>query len=162
MATDVVTVESDRRVGEVHAAVERRAAARRQRILPVLDDDDQLAGAVPWVDVLEQVASGDASATVDDIMIRDLVVAYPDETLRDVADRMAARQVGVLPVVGRGPRFALQGIITQYDLLAAHQRILEEERHRERVLRLMPLPRFGRSRESRRSIDASPRSKQPI
>jgi H+/Cl- antiporter ClcA len=162
MATDVVTVESDRRIGEVHAAVERRAAARRQRILPVLDDDDQLAGAVPWVDVLEQVASGDPSATVDDIMIRDLVVAHPDETLRDVADRMAARQVGVLPVVGRGPRGALQGIITQYDLLAAHQRILEEERHRERVLRLTPLPRFGRARESRRSIDAPPRSKQPI
>jgi CBS domain-containing protein len=150
MATDVVTVEADRRVNEVHGAVERRAVARRQRILPVVDGDDRLAGAVPWVDVLEHVASGDGRATVEEIMVRDLVVAHPDETLREVADRMAARQVGVLPVVTRGPRGALQGIITQFDLLAAHQRILEEERHRERVLRLTPLPRIGRTR--RRSL----------
>jgi len=42
----------------------------------------------------------------------------------------------------------LQGIITQFDLLAAHQRILEEERHRERVLRITPLPRLARRRRT--------------
>ena len=147
METDVVTVQPDRRVTEVHTVVERRAAARRQRILPVLDGADRLAGVVPWVDVLEQVASGERRATIGQIMVRDLVVAYPDETLRDVADRMAARQVGVLPVVKRGAPDVLQGIITQFDLLAAQQRILEEERHRERVLRLTPLPRFGLRRK---------------
>jgi H+/Cl- antiporter ClcA/predicted transcriptional regulator len=155
MATDVVTVEADRDVNEVHDAVERRDLARRQRILPVLVDDDRLAGAVPWVDVLERVASGDQSATIADLMVRDLVVAHPDETLREVADRMAARRVGVLPVVSRGPTRALQGIITQFDLLAAQQRILEEERHRERVMRLTPLPRLVRNRNGRRPPDPS-------
>jgi len=146
METDVVTVEPERKVTEVHAAIERRALARRQRILPVLDADNRLTGAVPWVDVLEQVASGDRHATIGDVMLHDLVVAYPDETLRVVADRMAAQQVGVLPVVTRGAPDVLQGIITQFDLLAAHQRILEEERHRERVLRITPLPRLARRR----------------
>jgi CBS domain-containing protein len=74
--------------------------------------------------------------------------AYPDETLRDVADRMAAEQVGVLPVVRRGAPDQLQGIITQFDLLAAQQRILDEERHRERVLSVTPLPRLGRRRRT--------------
>jgi H+/Cl- antiporter ClcA/predicted transcriptional regulator len=147
METDVVTVEPDRMVTEVHGAIERRALARRQRILPVLDGDERLAGAVPWVDVLEQVASGAARATIGEIMLKDLVVAYPDETLRQVADRMAARQVGVLPVVARGSSDVLLGIITQFDLLAAQQRILEEERHRERVLRVTPLPRLTRWRK---------------
>ena len=148
METDVVTVEPERPVIDVHAAMERRALARRQRILPVLDCSDRLAGAVPWVDVLEHVASGDRRATIGQIMLRDLVVAFPDETLRDVADRMAARQVGVLPVVTRGSPDVLLGIITQFDLLAAQQRILEEERHRERVLRITPLPRLVRRRRT--------------
>ncbi|MEO8693574.1 MAG: chloride channel protein [Acidimicrobiales bacterium] len=148
METDVVTVEPERKITEVHAAIERRALARRQRILPVLDGDGRLAGAVPWVDVLEQVASGDPGATVGEMMLQDLVVAYPDETLRQVADRMAARQVGVLPVVRRGSPDVLLGIVTQFDLLAAHQRILEEERHRERVLRVTPLPRLVRRRRT--------------
>jgi H+/Cl- antiporter ClcA/predicted transcriptional regulator len=146
METDVVTVDPARRVVDVHAAMERRELARRQRILPVLNADNRLAGAVPWVDVLEQVASGDEQAIIGDVMLGDLVVAYPDETLREVADRMAARQVGVLPVVTRGAPDVLQGIVTQFDLLAAQQRILEEERHRERVLHITPLPRLTRRR----------------
>jgi CBS-domain-containing membrane protein len=79
-------------------------------------------------------------------MVRDLVVAYPDETLRQIADRMAQRQVGVMPVVERGRPDELRGIVTQYDLLAARERILLEERHRERVLRLTSLPRIVRPR----------------
>lgn len=146
METDVVTVEPDRSVAEIHASVERRPAARRQRLLPVIDSDGRLLGAVPWVDILERVASADAHHTASEIMVHDLVVAHPDETLRDVADRMAQRQVGVMPVVAHGRPDELQGIVTQFHLLAAHERTLEEERHRERVLRLTSLPRLGRSR----------------
>ena len=79
-------------------------------------------------------------------MRRDLVIAYPDETLREVADRMAERQVGVLPVVERGRPTQLRGILTQFDLLAARERILIEERHRERVLSVSALPTMVRSR----------------
>lgn len=146
METDVVTVEPDRSVAEIHASVERRPAARRQRLLPVIDSDGRLLGAVPWVDILERVASAGAHHTASEIMVHDLVVAHPDETLRDVADRMAQRQVGVMPVVAHGRPDELQGIVTQFHLLAAHERTLEEERHRERVLRLTSLPRLGRSR----------------
>ena len=54
-------------------------------------------------------------------MRKDLVVAFPDETLREVADRMAERQVGVLPVVERAQPTRLRGIVTQFDLLAARE-----------------------------------------
>ncbi len=149
METDVVTVEPDRSVAEIHASVERRPAARRQRLLPVIDSGGRLLGAIPWVDVLERVASADADHPASEVMVHDLVVAHPDETLRDVADRMAQRQVGVMPVIAYGNPDALVGIVTQFHLLAAHERTLEEERHRERVLRVTSLPRLGRSRRTR-------------
>jgi CBS-domain-containing membrane protein len=80
-------------------------------------------------------------------MHRNVATAYPDETLRDVADRMAGQHLGVLPVVARGTH-RLRGIVTQFDLLAAHERNLEEERHRERVLQLRVLPRRNHVRTS--------------
>jgi CBS domain-containing protein len=146
METDVVTLAPDRTIADVHASVEQRPVARRQRLLPTIDADGHMIGAVPWVDVLEQVAAGGGHNTVEATMVRDLVVAFPDETLRAVADRMAQRQVGVLPVVERKGTTELRGIITQFDLLAARERILLEERHRERVLSLTALPGIVRSR----------------
>jgi CBS domain-containing protein len=81
-------------------------------------------------------------------MHRDLVVAYPDESLRGVADRMADRKLGVLPVVEREHPERLRGLITQFELLQARGRILEEERHREQVLdlRVLSAPRLRRQR----------------
>jgi predicted transcriptional regulator len=65
-----------------------------------------------------------------------MAIAYPDEILRSVADRMAGLGVGVIPVVDRADTKHIHGIITQFDLLAARQKLLEEERHAERVLTL--------------------------
>jgi chloride channel protein, CIC family len=73
---------------------------------------------------------------VDAAMIAPAAVAFPDEILRTVADRMAAHGVGVIPVVDRTDRTYLLGLITQFDLLQARQKLLEEERHAERVLTL--------------------------
>jgi chloride channel protein, CIC family len=67
-----------------------------------------------------------------------LVSAYPDETLRTAADRMAEHDVGTLPVVSRDDPARLVGVLTESGLLTARQRQLQrhEEHHRERVLRL--------------------------
>ncbi len=58
---------------------------------------------------------------------------------------MAERSLGVLPVVERAKPTTLAGIVTQFDLLTAHTRSFAEERERETVLRLWPLPRFQRA-----------------
>ena len=49
---------------------------------------------------------------------------------------MAALGVGVIPVVDRADTGHLDGLVTQFDLLEARQKLLEEERHAERVLTL--------------------------
>jgi CBS domain-containing protein len=79
---------------------------------------------------------------ISQVMRHDVVVAYPDETLRSAADRMSHRHVGVLPVVDRSEPHRLLGLVTQFDLLRARDRLMTEERHRERVLRVRPVPRL--------------------
>lgn len=69
----------------------------------------------------------------------DPVVAYPDEPLRTVVYRMAETGYTRLPVVERNDPRKLIGMISLNDLLKARVRNLEEERHRERVLRLRVL-----------------------
>jgi CBS-domain-containing membrane protein len=58
---------------------------------------------------------------------------HGDDTLREAANLMVATGHGVLPVVSSNGE--LHGLITQFDLLRAHERTLVEERHRESPLR---------------------------
>jgi CBS domain-containing protein len=67
------------------------------------------------------------------------VVAYPDEPLRLVVNRMAATGLTRFPVVQNGGR-ELVGLIGLPDLLKARELSVLEEHHRERVLRLRVPP----------------------
>ncbi|HET7111796.1 MAG TPA: chloride channel protein [Gemmatimonadales bacterium] len=147
MATDVLTVEQGSALGAVHAMLREHSAMRYQRLLPVTTADGRLVGALAWNDVLERAALGALEGAVDEVMHRSLIVAYPDETLRSVANRMAAGKLGVLPVVDRANHEQLRGLISQFDLLRARGRMLEEERHREQVLDLRILSGVRRRRK---------------
>ncbi len=136
METDVLTVEPTRHVDDLYRALPEGSRERRQRLYPVLAGHGDLVGVVPWSVIL---ANHRSDRRVEDVMIRCFARAYPDEILRSVADRMAARSFGVLPVVDRVEPGRFEGLITQFDLLEARQRMLEEERHAERVLRLRRL-----------------------
>jgi len=134
MDTDVYTVEPDRTVADLYEALPEGSPERRQRLYPVLDASGTLLGVVPWSAVLS--GRSQASRTVRAVMIPATAVAHADEILRGVADRMAALGLGVLPVVDRKDPRHLEGLVSQFDLLEARQKLLEEERHAERVLTL--------------------------
>ena len=134
MDTDIYTIEPSRRLGDLYSNLAEGSAERRQRLYPVLDDNRRLVGIVPWSTVL--VERDNPGLTVRNGMVAPRAIAYPDEVLRSVADRMAVHGVGVIPVVDRAHPFCLVGLVTQFDLLAARQKLLEEERHAERVLSL--------------------------
>ena len=134
MDTDVLTVAPAQRVADLYAALPEGSPRRRQRLYPVVDDSGELRGVLPWSAVLE--AKDDRTRLARDAMMEPMAIAYPDEILRGVADRMAGSELGVLPVVDRADTSRLQGLITQFDLLSARQKLLEEERHAERVLTL--------------------------
>lgn len=132
MATDVLTVDPQMEARELYLWLPEGDDARRQRLYPVLGAGGALIGVLAWSDVLA------AHQTDSDLTARALahegVAARPDETLRAAADRMVSTGHGVLPVVAGDQRGRLLGLINQFDLLKAHERILVEERHRARPL----------------------------
>jgi CBS-domain-containing membrane protein len=97
---------------------------------------------------MEKSLQGDLSGIVDDFMIKKVITSLPGESLRIIADRMAANHVGVLPVVDNLEKGKLCGLITQFELLAARDRILQEERKRERILTLWPVYRAGTKKDT--------------
>jgi predicted transcriptional regulator len=102
-----------------------------------------MLGVISWQDILERSLAGDLSGTVDDYMIKNVITALPEESLRVIADRMAVHNVGVLPVVDSMERKKLCGLITQFELLTGRSRILQEERKRERILKMLSLSKYG-------------------
>jgi CBS domain-containing protein len=115
---------------------------RTQLLYPVVDESQRLKGVVTRNDLQRLMADPEPDGrTMAEIANPDPVVAHPDEPLRVVVYRMAETGFTRFPVVGTDGRLA--GMVALFDLLRARTRTLDEERHRERVLRLH-LP--GRSR----------------
>ncbi len=141
MNTQVLTISHDAPLDIVHDLVVKKRQRRRQRLLPVIDDDGALVGVVSWQDILEKSLRGELSGKVTELMVKNFVTALPEESLRTIADRMAAHRVGVLPVVDQKGK--LHGLITQYEMLTARDHLLQEERKRERVLKIRSLEKYG-------------------
>lgn len=143
MATNVVTVPAGSTMKKVEEIIHTQPHMRHQGLLPVITKEGRISGVISWQDVLEQIASGDLSGNVEDYTRTDFVTAYPDESLRFLADRMAANHIGVLPVVERRQPNLFCGLITQFELLGARDRMLQEERKREQILHWWFVSREG-------------------
>jgi H+/Cl- antiporter ClcA len=135
MRNNVAALPGDLRLSELTPL--RSAQDRQQLLYPVVDGDRRLLGVVTrnrLEDLLRDPAAHDGRLC--DIAQTDAVVAYEDEPLRLVVYRMAETGVTRLPVIERGEDRTLAGMVSLNDLLRARTRTLEEERRRERVLRL--------------------------
>jgi CIC family chloride channel protein len=107
-----------------------------QHLYPVVDEGQRLVAVLTRGD-LERLAAGGSEMTH-----REPVVAYLDEPLRVVVHRMSETGLTRFPVVNNDRERKLAGMVALSDLLQARTRNLEEERHRERVLRIhLPLSR---------------------
>ena len=132
MDTDVFSVDPTQLLSELYAALPEGSSQRRQRLYPVLSGEGRLVGVLPWSAILE--GKDTSGRTAADAMLAPVGLAFPDEILRTIADRMAHVRLGVLPVVDRTDHAKFVGLVTQFDLLEARQKLLEEERKAERVL----------------------------
>ena len=104
-----------------------------QRLYPVVDGEGKLTGVVTRKDIHALEGS---TRTLADVIKQKPVTAFPDEPLRVVVYRMAETGLTRMPVVDREKPRDLLGMISLNDLLQARTRDLEEERRRERILRL--------------------------
>jgi CIC family chloride channel protein len=69
-----------------------------------------------------------------DLLEREPITAYPWESCRTAAERMAQAAVGRLPVVSPDDPNKLVGLVTRSDLLKGRARYVEEEAKRERFI----------------------------
>jgi chloride channel protein, CIC family len=139
MRTKFVTLAPDATPREVEQSLRLRHSPILQRLFPVSDENGSLRGVVPrnelqkWIE--RTATQGDGQESILSVMKPDAVVAYPDETLKQVVSRMAETGLTRFPVVeGDGRRIV--GMIGLEDLLRAREQNIEGERRREKNLRI--------------------------
>ncbi len=82
---------------------------------PIVDDNGRLVGIITGRDVMKAVKEDRYKPAIE-AAHQHLTVAYPDETLNEVWERMGERGVGRLPVVSRNDPNKLVGFITKGDI----------------------------------------------
>jgi CBS domain-containing protein len=152
MRQNVVALPDHLTAAELPATAHIDRDRRGQLLYPVVDGERRLCGVITRKR-LEHLLRAPESGTLAALSRRDPVVAYADEPLRLVVYRMAETGLTRMPVVEREDTRKLVGMVSLTDLLRARTRMLEEERRRERVLRIR-FPSWGGSRE----VPASERS----
>jgi CIC family chloride channel protein len=140
MRTKLVALPAGATVNDLRDTLIREPAQRGQHLYPVVDDERRVKGVITRKQLRELTESAVSTMPLSDVL-REPVVAHSDEPLRIVVSRMAETGFTRLPVI-EGDDGKLAGMISLHDLLLARVRNLNEERHRERVLRLR-LP-FGK------------------
>jgi CBS domain-containing protein len=114
-----------------------------QTLYPLVDDERRVVGVITRGDLkrfAQEQPGSDGERPIVEMARREPVVAYQDEPLRVVVHRMAETGLTRFPVLNNDTERKLAGMVSLSDLLKARTRSLEEERHRERVLRIR-LPR---------------------
>ncbi|MGE5568895.1 MAG: chloride channel protein [Rhodospirillales bacterium] len=151
MQTDFAAFGSSQTLAEVAAFSGPDCLRKGQHLYPVVQQDRQLWGVLTRKDMERAIAQTPVpDAPIGSLARRGVVVAYVDEPLRVIVNRMAETGRTRLPVLASHQKREVAGIISLEDLLRARVRNLAEERHRERVLRV----RFP----FRSSAEAAPRS----
>ncbi len=137
MRSNIVAFPAQATPYELAASVHEDHERRGQILYPVIDVEDRLAGVITLHDLRQLLENGHGDTRpLGEVAQCDPVVAYADEPLRVVVNRMAETGFTRLPVVENSKTRKLAGMISLSDLLRARTRSLEEERHRERVLRI--------------------------
>jgi H+/Cl- antiporter ClcA len=144
MQTEITAFPSDTTLAELEHTVNRRDSSAGQRVYPVVDTNRHMVGVVTRGD-LRSYASNltraeAAQLKLADVLSRRPVVAYPDEPLRFVVNRMASTGLTRFPVVSHAIAPEILGLIALEDLIKAREFNLDEEHRTERVLRLRLLP----------------------
>ncbi len=111
--------------------------SKRHKSYPVVDDGGAVVAVVSRSDVLRWTREGWAqSATLGEQQRgQELFVGYADDLVGHLADRMAAADIGRVPILDRVTG-KLVGLVARRDLLRVRARIAVEERDRRRLLRL--------------------------
>ncbi len=131
MSKNVTTVYPEQRISEAAEIMTKKAVHG----LPVLNHQNELVGIIAIHDILETHPDQRNKKTVAQVMTKDLVVTYPGEDISTVLEKLTGNEIGRLPVVERGNKKHLIGIVTRQDIWRIYRTglhaILEDQRNNE-------------------------------
>ena len=119
MTHEVITLDAGLPVREVLAKL--RADGREHTSYPVVDEHGLLLGTVPAAELATAMPDLETGALV---IGQNLAFAHPDTSIREVANRMVAKDLQQIPITSKADPGKLLGIITLHDI--ARQRFAEE------------------------------------
>ncbi len=123
MRSGVQTISKSRNIKALITLMQ----SSRHAGFPVLDENGKLCGIVTLKDLRDKVKHDELDRKVSDIATKEVEIAYPDETLYAVLKRLAAKDIGRLPVVSRDDREELIGIVTRSDIVKLYnKRIIDK------------------------------------
>jgi chloride channel protein, CIC family len=111
----------------------------RHHGLPVIDHAGDLMGILTIQDIDRAKDMHQDRITVGEACTKDLLVAYPDESIGNALRKMGARDIGRLPVVSRENEKELVGLLRRSDMVRAYDIALTRRaalRHRAHQVRL--------------------------
>jgi CIC family chloride channel protein len=114
-------------------------AQTRHHGLPVVDARGELCGILTVQDIERVQTNGKSQITIGQACTRELLTAFPDETIGTALRRMSTRDIGRLPVVARDKRRQLLGVLRRTDLVRAYDIALTRRttmRHTAQQVRL--------------------------
>ncbi len=145
MRTNIALLPGNMTIAESRELVRPSKRVHGQHVFPVVDSTKHILGVISrnhLLKLFEEANPRTLAKRLEEIATGDPMTAFADEPLRIVVYRMAESGFTRLPVVDRDDPRCLLGMVSLEDLLRARGRNLEEERARERVLRLrLPIGR---------------------
>jgi H+/Cl- antiporter ClcA len=149
MRTNVVALPGTETLEETRGMIRSKPRPQGQYLFPVVDAENHLIGVVTRKELFKHFEETDGVALetrLSEIALPHPQVAFANEPLRVVVDRMAESGFTRLPVLDPQSERRLVGMISLNDLLHARTQNLEEERVRQRALRIhMPFRRWTKS-----------------
>jgi CBS domain-containing protein len=139
MRTNIIALPGEETLEKAQELIHHTRRPRGQYLFPVVDSENGLLGVVTRKQVMKffEQSPGHAPGTrISEIASAEPVVAFADEPLRVVVRRMAESGLTRFPVLDPQTERRLVGMISLNDLLGARIQNLEDERDRERVLRI--------------------------
>jgi chloride channel protein, CIC family len=139
MRTNVVALPGDGTLEAARELIHHDRRPKGQHLFPVVGAESELLGVVTRRELLalfEKKSNGLHAKRLSEIASAEPVVAFADEPLRVIVQRMAESGLTRFPVLDPKSERRLVGMISLDDLLRARTQNLEEERVRDRVLRI--------------------------
>ena len=141
MARPVDSLAAATPIGEIVAFFTAPGAPHRHKSYPVVDGAKRLIGMVTRADVLRWTMEGwPAAESLGEVLTdQELLVGCEDELVGSLADRMAAADVGRVPILRRSDG-TLTGLVARRDLLGVRASVIRQEHEREALINLWKRP----------------------